>query len=221
MKKHQVQQKTERRIGAGLRLALVAILLLAQIALVIGLSKLLQQRMAVAYTLLEILALFSAVRVYTRPGSSSYKIGWILLILAVPVAGLILYWLWNGGRQSKRLDLKKLPPPREPGYKQEESRLNVERLRQSMPQWVPLAAYLNNKGFPLYRNTAARYLPTGKAFLEDMLDAMEQAVTLLIEAQRGCEELYVTSCAREEELLCKNCHYDEKEGLTIGKKEIK
>ena len=60
MKKPQIQQKTERRIGAGLRLALVAILLLAQIALVIGLSKLLQQRMAVAYTLLEVVALFSA-----------------------------------------------------------------------------------------------------------------------------------------------------------------
>ena len=35
MKKPQIQQKTERRIGAGLRLALVAILLLAQIALAV------------------------------------------------------------------------------------------------------------------------------------------------------------------------------------------
>ena len=60
-----------------------------------------------------------------------------------------------------------------------------------------------------------------KAMYLAAMDAMEQAVTLLIEAQRRCEELYVTSCAREEELLHKNCHYDEKEGLTIGKKEIK
>ena len=52
-----------------------------------------------------------------------------------------------------------------------------------------------------------------KAMYLAAMDAMEQAVTLLIEAQRRC--------AREEELLCKNCHYDEKEGLTIGKKEIK
>ena len=60
-----------------------------------------------------------------------------------------------------------------------------------------------------------------KAMYLAAMDAMEQAVTLLIEAQRRCEELYVTSCVREEELLRKNCHYDEKEGLTIGKKEIK
>ena len=57
MKKYRVQQKTERRIGAGLRLALVAVLLLAQIALVVGLSVLLQQKMALAYGLLEVLAL--------------------------------------------------------------------------------------------------------------------------------------------------------------------
>ena len=60
-----------------------------------------------------------------------------------------------------------------------------------------------------------------KAMYLAATDAMEQAVTLLIEAQRRCEELYVTSCAREEELLRKKCHFDEIQGLTIGKKEIK
>ena len=53
MKKYRIQQKTERRISAGLRLALVALLLLVQIALVVGLSVLLQQKMALAYTLLR------------------------------------------------------------------------------------------------------------------------------------------------------------------------
>ena len=38
MHKPKIQQKTERRISAGLRLALVAVLLLAQIVLVVLLS---------------------------------------------------------------------------------------------------------------------------------------------------------------------------------------
>ena len=50
MKKPKVQQKTERRISAALRLVLVAVLLLAQIALVLVLNDLLRQRMAIAYT---------------------------------------------------------------------------------------------------------------------------------------------------------------------------
>lgn len=56
------------------------------------------------------LAIAVAVRIYMKPGrTTSYKLGWILLVLAVPVAGLILYFLWNGDRQQKRLDLKKKP----------------------------------------------------------------------------------------------------------------
>ena len=175
MKKPRVQQRSERRISAALRLVLVAVLLVAQIALVLFLSTVLKQRAALAYTALELVAFVCAVYIWTKPGTTSYKVGWIFLILFLPVVGLMLYWLWNGGRQSKRLDLKKLPRPQESACKQEESRLNIEKLRQSVPQWAPLASYLNNKGFSLYRATDAVYLPTGKDFLEDMLSAMEKA----------------------------------------------
>ena len=98
VKKPHVQQKTERRISAALRLGLVAVLLLAQIALVLFLSDLLRQRMAMAYTVLELLALAYAFRINSRPGGSSYKLGWTLLILTVPVVGLICWrcrWAWS------------------------------------------------------------------------------------------------------------------------------
>ena len=53
MKTHQVQQKTERRISAALRLVFVAALLLGQIALAFFLSTELRQRAAIIYTVLE------------------------------------------------------------------------------------------------------------------------------------------------------------------------
>ena len=84
-----------------------------------------------------------------------------------PVVGLILYLLWTGDRPSKRLSLKKPVPIEEPLAQQELARTNLEKLRQTAPQWYPLAAYLSGKGFDLYRNTALRYLPTGEAYLED------------------------------------------------------
>ena len=161
MKKPKVQQKTERRISAALRLVLVAVLLLAQIALVLVLNDLLRQRMAIAYTLLELVALAYVFRINSRPGGGSYKLGWTLLILTVPVVGLILYWLWNGDHPQKRLDLQKLPRPRESDARQEHSRLQVEHLRREHPEWGRLAAYLDRQGFPLYTGTGAVYLPTG------------------------------------------------------------
>ena len=131
--------------------------------------------MAIAYTLLELVALAYVFRINSRPGGGSYKLGWTLLILTVPVVGLILYWLWNGDHPQKRLDLQKLPRPRESDARQEHSRLQVEHLRREHPEWGRLAAYLDRQGFPLYTGTGAVYLPTGEAYLEDLLERMEQA----------------------------------------------
>ena len=175
MKKPHVQQRTERRISAALRLVMVAVLLVAQIALVFLLSDVLKQRMALAYSALELLAAAVAIGIWSRPGATSYKIGWIMLVLFVPVVGVILYLLWNGARQSKRLDLKKLPQPEEPLAQQEQAKSELERLRQAMPYWYPAAAGLDRKGFLVYRNTAVKYLPTGEAYLNTMLDDLEHA----------------------------------------------
>ncbi len=175
MKKPQIQQKTERRIGAGLRLVLVALLLAAQIALVVGLSILLQQKMALAYLLLQVAALICATRIYTRPGSTSYKIGWILLILAVPVAGLILYWLWNGESSAKRLTLKKVPRPVESPAQSEQCDAAMAAMEAQLPEWSRLGRYMQRHGFPLYDGTETVYLDTGEAYLNDLLAHMEQA----------------------------------------------
>ena len=146
MKKPRVQQKTERRISAGLRLALVAVLLLLQIAVVVALSLLLQQKMALVYTALELLAIVVAIWVYTRPGSSSYKIGWALLILAVPVAGLILYLLWNG-QTFHRSNLKKVPYPPENDESRHHNAETLSALARDIPKWHRVATYTAGGGF--------------------------------------------------------------------------
>lgn len=175
MKKHSVQQHTERRIAAALRLLLAFVLLVAQIGLIFLLSALLRQQMAIAYTVLELAAVVVAIRIYNRTGTSAYKMGWIVLVVLAPVAGMTLYLLWSGDRQSKQLNLKKIPPPRESESREEQSRLNVEKLRRSHPQWGRMASYLHRQGFPLYQHTRVSYLDTGEAYLDDMLERMEQA----------------------------------------------
>lgn len=51
--------------------------------------------------------------IYNKPGDLSYRVAWIIPILFVPVVGLILYLLWGGDTQRKRLQrqtVPKLPP---------------------------------------------------------------------------------------------------------------
>lgn len=68
MKKPHVQQRQSGAYRRPCRLVLVAVLLLAQIALVLVLNDLLRQRMAIAYTLLELVALAYVFRINSRPG---------------------------------------------------------------------------------------------------------------------------------------------------------
>lgn len=175
MKKHRIQEHTERKIAATLRLALAALLLAAQIALTVLLSLVLRQHVAIAYTALELLALVVAIRIYNRPGGSSYKMGWIVLIVLVPVTGLILYLLWSGDRQNKRLNLKNLPMPRESAGREEQSRMNVEKIRSRDAEWGRLAAYLHRKGFLVYQHTDVTYIESGEKYLDDVLERIEQA----------------------------------------------
>ena len=154
MKTHQVQQKTERRISAALRLVFVAALLLGQIALAFFLSTELRQRAAIIYTVLELAAFGYAVRIYNRTDGASYKFGWIFLVLTVPVVGLI---------------------PEEPEAQQAAHRIQMEKLRRKFPQWERLSVYLSRQGYLLYGDTETTYLPTGEAFLQDMLEKLEQA----------------------------------------------
>lgn len=176
MKKSEMgKPHREQRRAALLRLALAALVLALQVALTVAAAYLLRHRAAIVYTVLEVVGLLMAVRIYNRPGSSVYKLSWILLVLFVPVAGLILYWLWSGDRQSKRLSLKGLPMLRESEARQEKSRLNVEKLRRSGGPWGRLASYLHKMGFPLYQNTSVTYFSTGESMLEDLLARTAQA----------------------------------------------
>lgn len=171
----RIQRKTERRISAALRLALVALLLLLQIALVIVLVQVLRQKMYIGYTVLQMLGVLCVLHLYMRPGSSTYKPGWIILIMLVPVVGLILYFLWNGNQVKKKLALKAMAMPKESLAVQESSTRAQAVLTERWPRWGKLTEYLQRQNFPVFANTEMTYFPTGEAYLEDLLAKMEKA----------------------------------------------
>lgn len=113
MKKPRLQQRGERRIAAALRIALAAALLAVQVLFVVLTTRYLKDHFALIYGALEGIALITALYIYNKPGDLSYRVAWIIPILFVPVVGLILYLLWGGDTQRKRLQRQtapKLPP---------------------------------------------------------------------------------------------------------------
>ena len=109
----QTQERTERRISAFASLSMCVLTVLAQIATTLLLTHFLREKASYFYAILEFAGAVAAIRVYLRPGSPSYKLVWMCLLLALPVTGMILFCLWGGTHQSKSLSLKKVPPIRE------------------------------------------------------------------------------------------------------------
>ena len=171
----QTEERTERRISAATSLSMCALTVIAQIAITLVLTRYLREKTYVVYAALELMGAICAIRVYQRPGSPSYKLAWMCLLLALPVSGMILFCLWGGTHQAKSLSMRKVPPIRERESTRMASEANVARLRRQSPEWGRLAAYLQKRGFLLYRDTDARYFPDGAAFFDDLIDRMQQA----------------------------------------------
>lgn len=198
-------QSKERRISAALRLTLAILLLLGQIAIVVILNYFLRQYLIVGYAVLELLAVIVSLRIFVRPGSISYKFGWILLILALPVAGIIFYLLWSGDFRRGRGDLKDMPQPELTREEQDRSRIIVEKMGAKQPEAGRIAAYLGRKGFALYDNTRVKYFADSREYLEDVFQAMEKAHRFILmehyimaEGELWERFLYICRCKSNE-----------------------
>lgn len=175
MKKRTIKQTTERRISASLRIALVLLLLVLNIASVVILTYFLQSHAFIIFAVLELIAIGVAVNIQSSASTGSYKLAWTLLVVALPVAGMVLYVLWGGNVQSKKLNLLPLPPPGSRSMELRQSNAGQERLGEALPNWQRASRLLTRRDFLLYRNTAAAYFSSGAAFFEDALRRMEKA----------------------------------------------
>ena len=157
-------ERRERRISAAISLGMCALTVVAQIATTLLLTTFLREKASYFYAVLELLGAVTAIGVYQRSGSPSYKLVWMCLLLALPVAGMLLFWLWGGTHQAKSLSLRKIPPTPQRESQRMASENSLNRLRRQSPAWGRLASYLQKKGFPLYRGTQAEYFGDGAAF---------------------------------------------------------
>ena len=179
-KKHpRPPERIERKISAAASISMCVLTVLIQIATTLLLTAFLHEYASYAYALLELAGAIVAIGVYQRPGSPSYKLVWMCLLLVLPVAGMLLFFLWGGAQQAKSLSLKKVSPVPVRESQRMAAESNLSRLRRQSPAWGRLAAYLQKRNFLLYRNTDAHYFGDGAAFFDDLIFHLEQAETYI------------------------------------------
>ncbi|MBQ9492139.1 MAG: cardiolipin synthase [Oscillibacter sp.] len=173
--RQEEEQRFERRISAAVSVSVCALTIVGQISITLLLTSFLRENAGYVYLCLEIAAVAVALWVYQRPGSPSYKLAWMCLLTATPVPGMILFCLWGGTRQSKRLSLKYVPPAPESHERRLDYVRNLSALRGRSPAWGRLAAYLMKRDCWLFRDTTARYFPDGAVFFQSLIADIRRA----------------------------------------------
>lgn len=158
------------------RATIVALAILVQLCWLLSFLYGFQMRYIFFNTVIDILAVFVVVVIVNKRSNLSYKIAWTVVILAVPIVGLLVYFIF-GRSELTRPTRKRMEAinfqieqslPENQGLQEElmEQDLSVYRQSKYVSEWA---------GYPVYKNTETKYYPCGEEMFLDMLKALEEA----------------------------------------------
>lgn len=126
-----------------------------------------------AFTLLSVLIILYIIN---SDDIAGFKIGWIILILLLPVSGGLLYVLFGGHLPARRMKIK-LAQQHEKMHAELPADENaVKSLHDADVRTSSCSRYIEKwSGYPVCTNTDVKYYPCGEVMFEDMLRALESA----------------------------------------------
>lgn len=124
---------------------------------------------------LSILSVLFVLYIITKQDEGTYKILWLLVILAFPLPGAALYAFFGDKRTTRPLR-KKLEAVSGPPGQSECSLSACAELAKTAPRMAQTFRYIQDTtGFPVYPNETAQYYPLGDKLFPAMLAELEQA----------------------------------------------
>jgi len=168
--------------NATTHLIILAVFLGLQLLLIGVLSAFLQSTSALVMIGLYILALVMCGYVSVRHDNPSTKVFWIILIAVFPAFGILLYIMWGLPRHGKkrhslehRSQEAATKALKDYAYETRQDPLPAGTESRGNPSVRLLSDYLTNQGFPVSRETAMKYYPSGEALFEDCLKDISRA----------------------------------------------
>lgn len=158
-----------------LRGLIVALLILLQLAMIIALSLWLTSYTVYIYVIIEIASIIIMVGLVNENKSPSYKIGWICIILVLPLTGHIMYLLWGSADSSKKL-MKMVDSKFRHGesFYSYDKEL-IESFEKKYPTKSRIARFLESHSFPLTKNNDVKYFPSGEDAFESIINDLKKA----------------------------------------------
>lgn len=167
-----------KKVGANPPVRLISSIILVLMEIVITLFLVFQMTKLTiwAYILFHIINIIVVFQIINKRSNPSYKMMWIIFILAIPPMGGVIYLLWGSGRVTPafRRKMTKIKKGTEKFLKQNEAVVN--RLEYSDMQHARQSKYLySQSSCPVWDNTETEYLSPGEVALPRILEELEKA----------------------------------------------
>ena len=177
--KEEVTGTIKGYLSGFFRAALVGLLVLAQFALIIYLSIVLQGYTIYLYTGIQVLSIIIVVGLINDNRNTSYKIGWICIIAALPITGHIMFVLWGNRRRSK-IDHKILLKLQRGATFLDYNPEVIQGFAREYPTKSRMTKYLEYNKFPLFKNNKVDYYPMGEDVFEAIFAEIEKARNFIL-----------------------------------------
>ena len=170
-----LEKKATTKNGIG-RLVFAAFSILLEISLIVLLFTKLNHYATWINTLTRLVALILVLGIYGQHKTSTMKMPWIMLIMAFPIIGVILFLLvgLNGSTWKMRNRFQLIDSVLMPKLPQNHDIL--ETMKEKDMDAATIAAYINRySGYPVYQNTDIRYFDDALKGLEAQLEDISKA----------------------------------------------
>ncbi len=172
----ELKGRIQNNTSGFLKVVMTALIVLAQIGIVMGFSLQIIKHGAIWYYLIQVFAMIAIVTLINRNQSSSYRIAWISIITLLPITGYLLYFLWGrSGKKKKQLDTHIM---RQISY-------GNKFLVQDDDLWVDYAEenpvsgrmvkFMLSEDFLLTGGNQVEYFPMGQDAFESIFRELEKA----------------------------------------------
>ncbi|MCC8067259.1 MAG: cardiolipin synthase [Clostridiales bacterium] len=168
-----MKKKTGNTAG---RIISFALAVLIQVLWIIFVAVVLGNRYQIITTLINILSILAVLWLVSKDMNPAYKLAWTILILAVPIAGAVIYFVLGKPRLGSRLK-DKLDEAEEKtkGYLKDESAVRDVLRAENVSAECQSDYIWKNAGYPVYTDTETKYFPSGEEFFPAFMEELEKA----------------------------------------------
>ena len=170
------------------RLFIVGVLILVQLFLLLFLLVKVGTMRYWISIVFNVVSILMVLYILTREDNPSFKISWIIVIMAVPLIGGVFYLIFGRKMHGRRM-ARQIESYTDALLHKDHGSLpqcsgncqTLERLRENHYTLARQADYIYNvSGFELYQNTEAEYFPSGEQFFARLLEELRGAQKFIL-----------------------------------------